>query len=90
MGANAGASEDEQAVLGQDLAQLVHDRQDRFSTAIHDGAPADLDNLQPRKDPDRAYARDGTGKIAILEGLACERRGDVLDGIGSISHGGGT
>ena len=81
-GADAGAGQDEQTVLGQQLAQLVDERQDRVRAAIHDGAAADLHDLHPGQEPDRASAGDGTGEIAVEEGLARERRGDVLDLVG--------
>ena len=38
-GANAGAGQDEQAMLRQQRAQLVDERQDRFGTAVHDQRP---------------------------------------------------
>ena len=81
-GADAGAGQDEQTVLGQELPELLHDGQDRLRAAIHDGAAADLDDLQPGQEPDRAPAGDGTGEVAVEQGLARERRGDVLDGVG--------
>ena len=43
--ANAGARQNEQTMLGQELAELVHKRKDRSRAAIHDGAAADLDDL---------------------------------------------
>ena len=73
-------------MLRQKRPQLVDDREDRFMAAIHDGAAADLHNLYPREELDRAFAGDRTGEIAIEEGLARERRRDVLDLI-SVSHG---
>jgi hypothetical protein len=57
--------------------------------AIHDGAAADLHNLHPREEPDRASAGDWAGVIEIEEGLAREGRGDVLDLVG-VSHGDGS
>src|SRR5215471_12492425 len=57
--------------------------------AIHDGAAADLHDLHPREKPDRAAAGDGTGEIAVEQGLARERRGDVLDLVG-VGHGDGS
>ena len=86
-GADAGAGEDEQPMLGQERAQLVDDRQDRFVAAVHDRAAADLDDLQPGQQLDRAVAGDGTGEIAVEQGLARERRGDVLDLVG-VGHDG--
>src|SRR5215475_2890539 len=58
-------------------------------TAIHDGAATDFHDLHPRQEPNRASAGDWTGEIAVEEGLACERRGDVLDLVG-VSHGDGS
>jgi hypothetical protein len=56
---------------------------------VHDGAAADLYDLYPREEPDRTSAGDGASKIAVEEGLARERRGDVLDLVG-VSHGDGS
>ncbi len=84
-GADAGAGQDQQAMLRQELADLFDDRQDRLMAAIHDGAAADLDDLQPGQDADRAPAGDGAGEVAVEQGLPRERRGDVLDGVGGWS-----
>ena len=73
-GADAGAGQDEQAMLGQKLAKLIHDRQDRLAAAIHDRAAADLHDLQPGQEPDRSLAGDGAGEVAVQQGLARERR----------------
>jgi hypothetical protein len=67
-------------VLGQEFAELFHERKNRFGTSIHDGAAANLHNLHPGKKPDWAPTRDGAGEVAVKKGLARERRGDVLDG----------
>ncbi len=32
-------------------------------------------------------AGDGAGEVAVEQGLARERRGDVLDGVGGFGHG---
>jgi hypothetical protein len=85
-GADAGAGQDQQAMLRQQRAQLVDERQDRFMATVHDAA-ADLDHLQPGQQLDRAIAGDGAGEIAVQKGLARERRGDVLDLVG-VSHDG--
>lgn len=85
-GADAGAGQDEQAMLRQERPQLVDEREDRFVTAVHDAA-ADLDDLQPGQQLDRAVAGNGAGEIAVEQSLARERRGDVLDLVG-ISHDG--
>src|SRR5579872_6587472 len=53
-GANAGAGQDQQAMLIEQRAQLGNERQDRFMAAIHDGAAADLHDLHPRHELDRA------------------------------------
>ena len=87
-GADAGAGQNEQTVLGQELPEFVHERQDRFRAAIHDGAAADLHDLQPGQEPDRTPAGDRAGELAVEEGLARERRGDVLDVVGGVGHGG--
>ena len=81
-GADARARQDQQTMLGKKLAQLVDERKDRVRAAIHDGAAADLHDLQPGEEPDRASAGDGTGEVAVEEGLARERRGDVLGVVG--------
>ena len=73
--AHASAGQDQQTVLGQELADLVDEREDRIPAAIHDGTAADLRDLQPGKDPDRAPAGDWAGEVAVEEGLERERRG---------------
>src|SRR6185312_1446873 len=88
-GADACASQDEQAMLGQELPDFVHEREDRVPAAIHDGASADLYDLQPGKQPDRAPSGDGMRECAVEEGLARERRGDVLDLVDGVGHGDG-
>jgi hypothetical protein len=88
-GAHAGAGQDKQTVLSQERPQLVHERKDRLMAAIHDGAAADLHDMHPREEPDRASACDGAGEIVVEEGLTRERRGDVLDLVG-VSHGDGS
>ena len=88
-GADAGARQNEQTMLRQELAEFVHEREDRVRAAIHDGAAADLHDLQPGEEPDRTPAGDGAGELAVEEGLARERRGDVLDRVGGVGHGGG-
>jgi hypothetical protein len=86
-GSHAGTGQDEQTVLGQKRPQLVHEGENCLMAAIHDGAATDLHDLHPREEADRAPAGDGTGEIAVEEGLAREWRGDVfLDG---VSHGDG-
>jgi hypothetical protein len=72
-GAHPGPGQDEQTVLRQERPQLVHERKDRLMAAIHDGAAADLDDLQPREQPDRVSAGDGEGEIVVKKGLARER-----------------
>jgi hypothetical protein len=64
-GADAGARQYQQTMLGQELAELIHDRKDRFRAAIHDGAAADFHDLKPGENPDRAAAGDGTGEFAV-------------------------
>jgi hypothetical protein len=85
-GADAGAGQDEQTVLGQKRPQLVDERQDRLMAAIHDGAAADFDDLHPWQQSDRAFAGDRTGEIAVEQGLARERREDVLDLVGTVEN----
>jgi hypothetical protein len=50
--------------------------------AIHDGAAADLHDLHPGEDRNRAFAGDRAGEAVVEEGLAREGRGDVLDLVG--------
>ena len=88
--ADAGARQNKQTMLLHELAKFVHDRKDRVGAPIHDRAAADLHDLHPREEPDRASAGDGTGEIAVEEGLARERRGDVLDVVGGVGHGDGS
>ena len=85
-GTDSGAGQNEQTMLGQQLAELVHERKDRLRTSIHDGAAADLHDLHPGQEPDGPPARNGTGEVAVEQGLARERRGDVLDGVGGFGH----
>ena len=60
-------------------AQLVDERQDRVAAAVHDRAAADLDDVQPRQQRGSA-GRSATGRTRsrVEQGLARERRGDVL------------
>ena len=44
-------------MLGEELAELVHDREDRFA-AVHDRTAADLDDLQPGQQRDRPHTGD--------------------------------
>jgi hypothetical protein len=57
-------------VLGQELPELVYDREDRIRATIHDGAASDLDDLHPRKEPDRAPAGNWGSELTVEEGLA--------------------
>src|SRR5262249_35511821 len=86
--ADAGSRKDEQAVLRQQGPQFLYERQDHLMAAIHDGAATNLDDLHPRQEPDRAAAGDRASEIAIEQGLARERRGDVLDLV-DVGHGDG-
>ncbi len=86
-GSDASTGQDKQTMFRKELANLVNDREDSFGTAVHDGAATNFDDLEPGKNPSRANAGNGTSEITVLKGLACKRRGDVLDGIGCISHG---
>ena len=75
-------------MLGQERSQFVDERQDGLMAAVHEAA-ADLHDLHPREEPDRLAAGDGAGEIAVEQGLARERRGDVLDLVG-VGHGDGS
>jgi hypothetical protein len=86
-GADARTGQYQQTVLGQELPDFLHEREDRVPAAIHDGAAADLHDLQPGQQPDRASTRDGVCEFAVKQGLARERRSDVLDVGGSVGHG---
>src|SRR6516164_6724869 len=46
-GADACAGQNKQTVLRQEIPEFVHEREDRVRAAIHDGAAADLHDLQP-------------------------------------------
>src|SRR5215472_1200367 len=87
-GADACAGQDEQTVLRQEIAELVNEREDRVRAAIHDGAAADLYDLQPGEDLDWTLVGDRTSEFAVEKSLARERRGDVLDFGGGVGHGG--
>ena len=78
-GADACAGQNEQAVLGQEIPEFVHERKDRVRAAIHDGAAADLHDLQPGEKLDRTLVGDRASELAVEESLARERRGDVLE-----------
>ena len=54
--------------------------------AIHDGAAADLHDLHPGEERDRAFAGHGIGEIEVEQRLARERRGDVHD-LAGVVHG---
>src|SRR5215831_13686383 len=84
-GADARAGQNEQAVLRQEIAELVHEREDRVRAAIHDGAAADLHDLQPGEKLDRTLVGDRASELAVEESLARERRGDVLDFVGGVA-----
>ena len=89
-GADACTGQYQQTVLWQQLPEFVHEREDRVAAAIHDGAAADLDDLQPGQHPDRASASHRMCKLAVEQGLARERRGDVFDVVGGGVHGDGS
>ena len=84
--ADAGARQNEQTMLLHELAEFVHNRKDRFRAPIHDRAAADLDDLHPREEPDGTPAGDRAGEIGVEQGLARERRGDVLGRVGVFGH----
>ncbi len=84
--ADACARQDEQAMLLQKLAQFVDDGENRVRAAIHDRASANLHHLNPGQEPDGTSARDGTGQIGIEQGLARERRGDMLGRVRAFGH----
>src|SRR6185312_1230367 len=87
-GANASAGQNEQTMLRQEIAEFVYEREDRVRAAIHDGAAADLHDLQPGEELDRTLVGDRACELAVEEGLARERRDDVLDFVGGPGHGG--
>src|SRR5262245_61946678 len=62
-GADACAGQNEQTVLRQEIAELVHEREDRVRAAIHDGAASDLHDLQVRSWIGRLSA---TGRVSSL------------------------
>jgi hypothetical protein len=64
-GTDASTGQYEQTVLWQQLPEFVHDRKDRLRAAIHDGATADLHDLEPGQDLDRAPASNGAGEVAV-------------------------
>ena len=68
------------------LAELVHQRKDRLRAAIHDRATADLHHLHPGQELDGTPARNGAGQVGIEQGLAGERRSDVLGRVGRFGH----
>jgi hypothetical protein len=87
-GADACASQNEQTVLRQEIPEFVHEREDRVRAAIHDGAAADLHDLQPGEKLNWALVGDRASELAVEESLARERRDDVLDLVGGVGHGG--
>ena len=78
-GADACSGQNEQTVLGQELPEFVHEREDRVRAAIHDGAAADLHDLQPGEELNWTLVGDRASELAVEESLARERRDDVLD-----------
>src|SRR3984885_9614120 len=72
----------------QETPEFVHEREDRIRAAIHDGAAADLYDLQPREELHWTLVGDRASELAVEESLACERRGDVLDFANGVGHGG--
>jgi len=85
-GADACAGQNEQTVLRQEIPEFVHERENRVRAAIHDGAAADLHDLQPGEEPDWTLVGDRASELAVEESLARERRGDVLDFVGGVGH----
>ncbi len=82
--ADAGPGQDQQPVLGQKPANLIHQRDDRLMAAIHDGPAADLDHLKPRQQGNRTAAGDRTGERTVEQCLSRQRRGDMLDALGRL------
>jgi hypothetical protein len=68
-GADTCTGQHEQTMLRQELPEFVHEREDRLVAAVHDGATADLDDLQPGEEPDRPPASDGASELAVEKGL---------------------
>src|SRR6516164_2996507 len=87
-GADACAGQNKQTVLRQEIPEFVHEREDRVRAAIHDGAAADLHDLEPGEQSDWRLAGDRARELAVEESLAREWRGDVLDLVGGVGHGG--
>jgi hypothetical protein len=85
-GADACAGQNKQTVLRQEIPEFVHEREDRVRAAIHDGAAADLHDLQPWEELDWTLVGDRASELAVEERLAHERRGDVLDFVGGVCH----
>src|SRR5271169_4300499 len=85
-GADACAGQNEQTVLRQEIPEFVHQRENRVRAAIHDGAAADLHDLQPGEEPDWTLVGDRASELAVEESLARERRGDMLDFVGGVGH----
>jgi hypothetical protein len=83
---DSGARQNKQTMLLHQLAQFVHDGQDRIRAAIHDRAAADLHDLHPGQEADGPPARHRTGQIRIEQRLARERRSDMLGRIGAFGH----
>ena len=66
-------------MLGQQRAQLVDDGQQRVAAAVDDRAAADAHDGEPRQHPDHR-ALDRLDQLAVEQGLAHQRAGDVLRG----------
>src|ERR1700722_13258138 len=84
--ADACSGQNEQTVLGQEIPEFVHERENRVRAAIHDGSAADLHDLQPGEEPDWTLVGDRASELAVEQSLARERRGDVLDFVGGVGH----
>ena len=66
-GADACAGQNEQTVLRQKIPEFVHEREDRVRAAIHDGAAADLHDLQPGEQLDWTLVGDRARELAVEE-----------------------
>src|SRR6516164_11017165 len=85
-GADACAGQNEQTVLRQEIPEFVHEREDPVRATIHDGAAADLHDLQPGEELDWTLVGDRASELGVEQSLARERRGDVLDVAGDVGH----
>jgi hypothetical protein len=85
-GTDTGSRQNEQAMFRKESPDLVHDGKDRIPATIHDGAAADLHNMQPGEKLDRTHTRDRVRDRPVEECLTSKCRGDMFDVTRCLCH----